>query len=394
MDGWSSINVHRSPNLGLDSEYSNSLRPGESFNHFRGSLPSQHSSYTLQVPSHMPHEVSPDSISRFQTIPGPWVPRGIADVPNYSNRRPKQSRSSNARTRHSEPNNSFTQYRANAGSEVGSDITGPYPSDSGYGTRSQAATSILSSDPVDHNQECSSITGHINGLNFLSEDPFQVYPQPDKNARAQGNEQRPDPDQSHKANLHCTYAGCETIVKCQSELTYARLPMRFEVLMLRDCQRRKHIRRHEKPFKCDQPGCERMQDGFSTTNDLDRHRKSRHHIAPKHGHDRSFRCPEANCSRKVKLWPRLDNFRQHLKRMHQLEPTEEVIAKSVLKLFWRWWDANARAGPSKKPRHRRTTTEHRRKVRSADQVLDMFRPGPVVMTFAAYPISIATFGMQ
>lgn len=223
MDGWNSINVPRSPNLGLDSDFSISSGPGANNNNFRISVPSQPASYTLQVSPHLPYEVSPDPISRFQNYEGPWVPSGIADVPNHPDRLPRQSRSSNLRTRYSEPNTSFGQYQTKAGSELESDTTGPYPSDSGYGTRSQAATSILSSDPMDHNQECSSITGPIDSLNFYSEDRFQVYSQPDKQARAQTTEHRPDPDQSQSANLQCHYPDCGAILKCKSELKYARL---------------------------------------------------------------------------------------------------------------------------------------------------------------------------
>lgn len=99
--------------------------------------------------------------------------------------------------------------------------------------------------------------------------------------------------------------------------------------MLTSCVYRKHIRRHEKPYKCEEPGCSRRE-GFSTTNDLDRHKKSVHNIAPKHGHDRSFHCPVEHCPKKDKIWPRLDNFRQHLKRMHKTEDTEELLTKSVI----------------------------------------------------------------
>lgn len=237
MEGWHSINGHRSPNLALDGDYPASLGPGQSYDSFLGSVPAQPSSYTVQVPSNIPYEGSPDPISRFQNYPGPWVPQGIADIPSYIDRRPKQSRSSNLRTRYSEPNtSSFNQYQAKAGSELESDITGPYPSDSGYGTRSQATTSILSSDPREHNQECSSITDHIDSLNFYSEDTFQAYPQPDNQARGQRNEHRLDPDQSQNANLKCSYADCGMTVKCQSEMTYARRCCAFlENLMLREC---------------------------------------------------------------------------------------------------------------------------------------------------------------
>lgn len=87
--------------------------------------------------------------------------------------------------------------------------------------------------------------------------------------------------------------------------------------------------RHEKPFKCDVPGCSKV-DGFSTNNDLDRHKKSVHKIMPKNSTDRSFRCAARNCPKKEKIWPRLDNFRQHCIRIHQEEDCDELVRKSVV----------------------------------------------------------------
>lgn len=226
FDGWST--VPRSPNLGLDTVFSTSPGPGENYNHFRPSGPFKPCSpYTLQVPPHMPYEVSPDPIRRFQNIPGPWVPEGIADLPTHPDTRSGQSRSSGLRTRYSEPNTSFSQYQTKPASELESDITGPYPSDSGYGTRSQATNSILSSDPVDPNQECSSITGQIGGLDCYSEEAIQVYSQPNQQTLAPRTERRPDRNLSQTSSLQCHYADCGAIVKCQSELKYARLCYAF-----------------------------------------------------------------------------------------------------------------------------------------------------------------------
>ncbi|KAI4278719.1 MAG: hypothetical protein LQ337_000828 [Flavoplaca oasis] len=73
--------------------------------------------------------------------------------------------------------------------------------------------------------------------------------------------------------------------------------------------------RHEKPYKCDVLNCQK-NDGFSTNNDLDRHKKSVHKIMPTNSNDRSFRCAALNCPKREKIWPRLDNFRQHCKRIH------------------------------------------------------------------------------
>ena len=92
---------------------------------------------------------------------------------------------------------------------------------------------------------------------------------------------------------------------------------------------RKHMLRHTRPFECQEPNCNRKV-GFSTKNDLERHKKSVHKIAPKNSTDRSFRCAAKNCPKKDKIWPRLDNFRQHCLRMHAAEDCEELVRMSVV----------------------------------------------------------------
>lgn len=87
--------------------------------------------------------------------------------------------------------------------------------------------------------------------------------------------------------------------------------------------------RHEKPFKCDIPGCQ-TTDGFSTNNDLDRYKKSVHEIMPKNSTDRSFRCAATNCPKREKIWPRLNNFRQYCVRIHPEEQYDELVRKSVI----------------------------------------------------------------
>ena len=87
--------------------------------------------------------------------------------------------------------------------------------------------------------------------------------------------------------------------------------------------------RHDKPFHCQEPNCKRKE-GFSTNNDLERHRKSVHKIAPKNPGDRSYRCASANCPKRDKIWPRLDNFRQHCIRMHVQENLDVLVRQSVV----------------------------------------------------------------
>jgi hypothetical protein len=74
-----------------------------------------------------------------------------------------------------------------------------------------------------------------------------------------------------------------------------------------------------KPFVCDEPQCPRKQ-GFSTKNDLERHKKTVHN---KSAGSVQYRCHIDQCKAKNKLWPRADNFRSHLKRIHGEDYTAE-----------------------------------------------------------------------
>ena len=88
------------------------------------------------------------------------------------------------------------------------------------------------------------------------------------------------------------------------------------------------MRRHEKSHKCDIPGCNRNEVGFTTKNDLDRHKKSIHGVYI----GKSYMCAAPHCAKKNKIWPRADNFRQHIKRLHGDRDVQELMDKSV-KLF-------------------------------------------------------------
>lgn len=86
---------------------------------------------------------------------------------------------------------------------------------------------------------------------------------------------------------------------------------------------RKHDLRHRKPYKCVVPGCTR-KDGFSTTNDLERHTKSKHPSEVQGLESiRRFRCCVPGCKSKDKSWPRLDNFKSHLRRVHQVKDEDD-----------------------------------------------------------------------
>lgn len=89
---------------------------------------------------------------------------------------------------------------------------------------------------------------------------------------------------------------------------------------------KKHMLRHNKPWKCDYPNCRRAGKGFGTSNDLDRHRKSVHRIGALQN---SWKCASENCRNKEKIWPRLDNFKQHIHRMHPEEHQPDLIRRST-----------------------------------------------------------------
>ncbi|KAI1262728.1 hypothetical protein F5Y18DRAFT_150477 [Xylariaceae sp. FL1019] len=93
---------------------------------------------------------------------------------------------------------------------------------------------------------------------------------------------------------------------------------------------KKHHQRHTKPFKCDVEDCPRHTEGFSTINDLDRHKRSVHPNTQAVGN--RYQCPLGACKSRLKIWPRADNFKAHLKRLHQIaEPTDEQLSTFVYK---------------------------------------------------------------
>jgi hypothetical protein len=87
---------------------------------------------------------------------------------------------------------------------------------------------------------------------------------------------------------------------------------------------RKHKLKHEKPYKCNWPKCKRGEQGFTTVNDLDRHKKSVHQVRLL---EKSYQCASESCRNKEKIWPRLDNFKQHIERMHKGEDIHDLIKR-------------------------------------------------------------------
>ncbi|KAF2103241.1 hypothetical protein NA57DRAFT_52767 [Rhizodiscina lignyota] len=75
---------------------------------------------------------------------------------------------------------------------------------------------------------------------------------------------------------------------------------------------KRHIEKHTRPYKCEEPNCDRLE-GFTYGSGLTRHLREVHGK----GANRSFFCPEANCKRHTgRPFSRTQNRDEHIRRVH------------------------------------------------------------------------------
>ncbi|KAI1466016.1 uncharacterized protein F4812DRAFT_93419 [Daldinia caldariorum] len=223
---------------------------------------------------------------------GPWTPAGLMPSPgNIRN-------SSLLRNLRNVQFPLYGLYRDNP-SECDTVPPAGIPSDSGYGGSHAAKHSVANSsvynEPIDRNQE---LLGDANFLSHSQDIASRI------SAETPWSQSQPPSTSPQSAiALQATPDGgkvceiCGKVSKTKSEF-------------------KKHKQRHDKPFKCIVKGCTRRE-GFSTPNDLDRHKRSLHPGEDAVG-DR-YRCQVGPCANKDKIWPRADNFRAHMKRVHKVE---------------------------------------------------------------------------
>ncbi|CAL3967700.1 unnamed protein product [Diplocarpon coronariae] len=183
-----------------------------------------------------------------------------------------------------------SQYRQQNPVETENSQFGGSHSDSGYGTRCSVGNiSVFSADVHESDHDSHSIAGLS-----LDYPPCHGVLQV-RDSRTNDSRMPPSGHASDSPGLVCP--ACNKTVKTNSEL-------------------KKHDLRHRKPFVCCVIGCPRTE-GFSTSNDLERHSKSKHpsHF-PETACSKRFHCHFHGCKSQDKVWPRLDNFRSHLKRVH------------------------------------------------------------------------------
>jgi hypothetical protein len=77
----------------------------------------------------------------------------------------------------------------------------------------------------------------------------------------------------------------------------------------------KHMDKHERPYKCKVPGCEKLQ-GFTYSGGLLRHEREVHKL---HGGTKTLaRCPYPNCKRSSGAgFTRKENLQEHIRRVHR-----------------------------------------------------------------------------
>lgn len=92
----------------------------------------------------------------------------------------------------------------------------------------------------------------------------------------------------------------------------------------------KHMDKHDRPYKCLDPECEKMQ-GFTYSGGLLRHQREVHKM---HSKGKKLMCPYPGCNRSSgKGFTRQENLKEHLRRLHrngncpspELPPPSETI---------------------------------------------------------------------
>ncbi|KAM4063922.1 C2H2 type zinc finger domain protein [Hirsutella rhossiliensis] len=202
----------------------------------------------------------PWNILNFYATPAkndPWVPRGVIQTGH-------QSTDALPSPRHLVPQTKFLDFE----STTSPSDCATLPGDSGYGSSRQAYSTASASV---HGGDDLALDSHMGQV--MSEcriNPEAAPAEPPTRLAASGK-------------YRCDE--CKAFVRSQGEL-------------------KKHKQRHLKSHKCPYAGCIKGQRGFSTSNDLVRHKRSVH---GEHG------------TTGPKVWPRADNFRSHLLRSHHVK---------------------------------------------------------------------------
>lgn len=106
-----------------------------------------------------------------------------------------------------------------------------------------------------------------------------------------------DPPKNAAGQIYCDHPECQ-----QSPPTFRR-----------PCEWNKHMDKHDRPYKCMEPGCDKIQ-GFTYSGGLLRHQREVHkkNINAK----KPLMCPYADCRSTGHGFTRQENLKEHLRRRH------------------------------------------------------------------------------
>ncbi|EHA18162.1 zinc finger protein 362 [Aspergillus awamori] len=107
-----------------------------------------------------------------------------------------------------------------------------------------------------------------------------------------------DPPKNTAGQIYCDHPECQ-----HSPPTFRR-----------PCEWNKHMDKHDRPYKCMEPGCDKIQ-GFTYSGGLLRHQREVHkkNINAK----KPLMCPYADCNRSTgNGFTRQENLKEHLRRRH------------------------------------------------------------------------------
>ncbi|GIK04581.1 hypothetical protein Aspvir_008664 [Aspergillus viridinutans] len=107
-----------------------------------------------------------------------------------------------------------------------------------------------------------------------------------------------DPPKNAAGQIYCDHPECQ-----QSPPTFRR-----------PCEWNKHMDKHDRPYKCLEPGCDKIQ-GFTYSGGLLRHQREVHkkNINAK----KPLMCPYTDCNRSTgNGFTRQENLKEHLRRRH------------------------------------------------------------------------------
>ena len=134
---------------------------------------------------------------------------------------------------------------------------------------------------------------------FMTQGTSAIVPSSNR-SRAQQNPQRRDrtPPRNSAGQIYCDHLEC----------------VGKNVVFRRLCEYNKHMDKHERPWKCNEPGCE-ASPGFTYSGGLLRHQREVHKMHL--NKSKALFCPYPNCNRSSGTgFTRRENLEEHKRRRH------------------------------------------------------------------------------